>query len=385
MRITRLRVKNWRNFKDAEVRFERRCFLVGANAAGKSNLLDAIKFLRDLVIDGGGLPYAVKERRGVSEIRSVFARNRPNVCLEIDLGDDDHLRRWTYELEFKADAKSKSPVIVREVVYVQMGDSINSERLVNRPDREDEQDPDRLKQTALEQVNANKSFREIADFFAGITYLHAVPQIIRDPRRAVGTNDPYGGDLIARIAKTPERTRKSRLRRMQEALAVAVPQLSDLELIKDEKGVPHLRANYRHWRPNGAWQTEESFSDGTLRLLGLIWALQEPGGPLLLEEPELSLNYGVIAELAPLMARATAKSKRQAVITTHSLDLLSNGVALDEVYVLSPTPDGTTILAAVDVPELQAMRDDGVPLGEAVLPYTKAEGVDTLATMDLAT
>ncbi len=363
------------------MRFERRCFFVGANAAGKSNLLDAIKFLRDLVIDGGGLPYAVKERRGVGEIRSVFARNKPNVSLEIDLGDDDQSGRWTYELEFKADAKTRSPLIV----YERVTDGLTSKRIVDRPDKDDLDDPERLTQTAIEQVNANKSFREIADFFASITYLHAVPQIIRDPRRAVGINDPYGGDLIARIAKTTERTRISRLRRMQEALAVAVPQLSDLELIKDERGVPHLRANYRHWRPNGAWQTEESFSDGTLRLLGLIWALQEPGGPLLLEEPELSLNYGVIAELAPLMARATAKSKRQAVITTHSLDLLSNGVALDEVYVLSPTPDGTTILAAVDVPELQAMRDDGVPLGEAVLPYTKAEGVDTLATMDLAT
>lgn len=384
MRITRLRLKNWRNFKDAEVRLERRSFFVGANAAGKSNLLDAVKFLRDLVVDGGGLQYAVRERRGVGEIRSVFARNKPNVCLEIDLGDD-RVPQWTYELEFKADAKSKAPVIVREVVYVRLWDSMNHERIVNRPDELDQQDPARLTQTALEQVNANKAFREIADFFASITYLHAVPQIIRDPRRSVGANDPYGGDLIARIAQTPERTRKVRLRRMQEALAVAVPQLSYLELIKDEQGVPHLRANYRHWRPNGAWQTEESFSDGTLRLLGLIWALQEPGGPLLLEEPELSLNYGVIAELAPLMARATAKSKRQAVITTHSLDLLSNGVSLDEVYILSPTPDGTTVLAAARLPAIPAMLQGGVPLGEAVLPYTKAEGVETLATMDLAT
>jgi predicted ATPase len=380
MRITRLRVKNWRNFKDAEVRLERRSFIVGANAAGKSNLLDVIKFLRDLVVDGGGLPFAVKERRGVGEIRSVFARNKPNVYLEIDLGDDDQLVRWNYELEFKADSKTKAPLIVHERVT----DGLTSKRIINRPDKNDLNDPARLTQTALEQVNANKAFRDVADFFAGITYLHAVPQIIRDPRRAVGANDPYGGDLIARIARTPKPTRTARLRRMQEALAVAVPQLSELELITDERGVPHLRANYRHWRPNGRWQTEESFSDGTLRLLGLIWTLQEPGGPLLLEEPELSLHYGAITELAPLMARATAKSKRQALITTHSADLLSNGVSLDEVYFLSPTDDGTLVIAAADVPDLGAMLLGGVPLGEAILPYTKAEGVGALATMDLA-
>jgi hypothetical protein len=56
----------------------------------------------------------------------------------------------------------------------------------------------------------------------------------------------------------------------------------DLEFYRDPaKGTPHLRGKYEHWRPRGAWQTEGQFSDGTLRLLGLLWAVLDRTGPLL--------------------------------------------------------------------------------------------------------
>ncbi len=45
--------------------------------------------------------------------------------------------------------------------------------------------------------------------------------------------------------------------------------------------VAFLRGKYRHWRPEGTWQTEEQFSDGTLQLIGLLWAAMDRGkGPL---------------------------------------------------------------------------------------------------------
>lgn len=51
-----------------------------------------------------------------------------------------------------------------------------------------------------------------------------------------------------------------------------------------------LVAEIKHWRPQGGWQREASFSDGTLRLIGLLWFLSRGDSPLLLEEPELSLH-----------------------------------------------------------------------------------------------
>ncbi len=106
---------------------------------------------------------------------------------------------------------------------------------------------------------------------------------MREPDRSVGRiNDPFGGDFLEQLAKTSEKTRKTRLRRIQEALRVAVPQLQEIELWRDVRGIPHLRGKYEHWRPQGAWQTEEQFSDGTLRLMGLLWVAMDKDGPLLL-------------------------------------------------------------------------------------------------------
>jgi hypothetical protein len=87
--------------------------------------------------------------------------------------------------------------------------------ILRRPDHEDGKDPERLTQTYLEQVYTNQDFRELAEFFASVRYLHVVPQLIREPDRSIGkSNDPFGGDFLEGIAKTPEKTRKARLLRI---------------------------------------------------------------------------------------------------------------------------------------------------------------------------
>lgn len=53
MYISRLRLYNWKNFQDIDVHLTERCFVIGANATGKSNFLDALRFMRDIVKQGG--------------------------------------------------------------------------------------------------------------------------------------------------------------------------------------------------------------------------------------------------------------------------------------------------------------------------------------------
>ena len=166
---------------------------------------------------------------------------------------------------------------------------------------------------------------------------------------------------------------------MNDALKIAVPQLSNLQLEHDAGGVPHLKANYQHWRPQGAWQRENQFSDGTLRLLGLLWALQEKGGPLLLEEPELSLNAAVVSKLPSMIRKAMRASKCQALITTHSPDMLSDpSVTLNEVHLLEPGKDGTTVRTGSDIESVRNLVGAGLPVSEAILPLAVPENVNLL-------
>jgi hypothetical protein len=230
-------------------------------------------------------------------------------------------------------------------------------------------------------VNVNKEFRPVADAFASIRYLHIVPQLIRDPDRSVGRiNDPYGGDFLEQLASTRAPTLRARLKAISSALRVAVPQLSDLELTRDARGVPHLRGRYEHWRPQGAWQTEDQFSDGTLRLLGLLWAILEGGGPLLLEEPELSLHPGVVRFLPQMFARMQRQSGRQMIVSTHATELLHDeGIGLDEVLLLTPAREGTKVSAAESLPDIQTLLDGGSTLGEVVVPLTRPKDAAQLA------
>ena len=164
----------------------------------------------------------------------------------------------------------------------------------------------RLTQTALQQVNVNQNFRRIADFFISIQYMHILPQLVRDPGGFSSVpirNDPYGRDLVSQIWNTSINSRESRLKKINEVLATAVPQFSDLSVTQDTTtGLPHLTVKYTHWRPRAGKQNESLFSDGTLRLLALLWSVFATEGPLLLEEPELSLHEEIIMQLPDIFS-----------------------------------------------------------------------------------
>ena len=175
-RFTRVYLENWRNFTLADVELSQRVFIVGPNAAGKSNFLDVFRFLHDIASVGGGLEAAVRKRQGVSKLRALAARRSPDIVIDVHLALNGD--QWQYLLAI-GDDKQQRPRIKREVV------TLNGERLVNRPDDSDHGDPERLTQTHLQQVNVNKSFRPVVDAFASIRYLHIVPQLIREPDRSV--------------------------------------------------------------------------------------------------------------------------------------------------------------------------------------------------------
>lgn len=290
-RFSAVRLENWRNFKVASVKLQRRVFLFGPNASGKSNFLDVFRFLREIASPGGGFEPAVKGRGGVTSLRCLAARKYPDIAIEVHVEESEDTPSWFYALRFSQD-NQRRPVIKSEIVRR------GSQVLLARPNEDDRRDPEQTRQTHLEQVRGNQEFRELVHFFQSVEYLHIVPQLVRNPDRYRGqTNDTFGWDFLEKISRTPEKTRNARLRRIGEALKIAVPQLKELELKADSRGIPHLRGRYEHWRPQGAWQTEEAFSDGTLRLMGLLWATLESLGPLLLEEPELSLHPDVVRHI----------------------------------------------------------------------------------------
>jgi predicted ATPase len=160
--------------------------------------------------------------------------------------------------------------------------------------------------------------------------------------------------------------------------------LEELQFIKDQMGVPHLEARYVHWRAKGSKQREVQFSDGTLRLIGFLFALIDSNGLLLLEEPENNLHSAIIAQIPEFISKIQRSKKTrensQILITTHSCDMLSApGISPDEVLLLKPAQGGTTVQKVSDIAELRPVTDAGLSIADAVIPYTGPDDIDKLS------
>ncbi|MGE5647989.1 MAG: AAA family ATPase [Acidobacteriota bacterium] len=349
--FTHLYLENWKNFTRVEADLRRRTLIAGPNACGKTNLLDALRFLRDLV-QPGGFQEAVRRRGGIPRLRCLAARQHPDVLVSVQAGPDEDGPDWEYELQFTQE-NLKRPAILRERV------TRAGEDVLLRPDERDQEDPHRLTGTALENAHSNREFRELAEFFASIRYVNAVPELIRNPERSVGrSDDPFGGNLLEQIAGTAENIQAARLRRIRDALQSVMPHLEGLEIRRDSRGAPHLRARYGHWRQFGAWQGEEQLSDGTLRLIALLWAALDGTGPLLAEEPEQSLDPAAARELMPMVRALGRRSERQMLIATHSKELLADErIAPEEVLLMVPGEEGTAVEPAASREDAAALLD----------------------------
>ncbi|USR90414.1 AAA family ATPase [Phormidium yuhuli AB48] len=380
MYIQRIKLKNWRNFTDIDVQLRERVFLIGPNACGKSNFLDVFRFLRDIADpDGGGLQRAVKERGGVLKLRSLYARRYPTIEIEVHLGADlSSPPQWVYSIGIKNQKGGDNPPILAwEKVWK------NKNLILKRPDEDDEEDPKLLTQTALEQLRFNREFRDIQVFFQSSLYLHLVPQLLRYPDTFEGATlraDPFGKNFLERVIKTPEKTRKAWLSKIEHALRIAVPQMKQLTDIKDDMGHPHLEAVYEHWRPKAGKQREDQFSDGTLRLIALFWSLLETRNSiLLLEEPELSLNAAIVAKLPAIIARLQKGKKSQVILSTHSADLLSDpGIDGREVIMMQPKKEGTEARVVSSIPEIRQLLEAGLTISETALPQTAPLNIQQL-------
>ena len=390
MILKKIKLHNWKNFQNCEVDLAERCFIIGANASGKSNLIDALRFLRDISKQSGGLQTAVEERGGITKIRCLAARTQSNVSITVELGNpNEEQNLWRYHLDFvhTGGGVIKSQVkIIAEEVY-----SYTAEKFIlKRDSKKESEDEETLKYTHLEQANANRAFRDLQVFFQNIEYLNVIPQLVRESSSvftSLTKEDYYGRNFLEKLAKMNEKTRNSYFRRINECLKIAVPQLEELQFVKDKMGVPHLEAKYKHWRAKGSKQQEEQFSDGTLRLIGFLFALLDSKGIILLEEPEINLHSGIISKIPGFIytiQRSKKSKSSQIFITTHSYDILSDsGISSDEVLVLELSQEGTTINKLTDISEIKAIVEAGLTIADAVIPYTKPKEIEKLSQLTL--
>jgi hypothetical protein len=87
-----------------------------------------------------------------------------------------------------------------------------------------------------------------------------------------------------------------------------------------------------------------------------------------------------VRHIPRLFANVQRTGGRQILVSTHSRDLLADeSIGLDEVLVLEPGREGTTVRRAEEYQEVRDLLGGGLSLSDVLLPQTSPKGVEQLA------
>lgn len=375
--ITRLRLHNFKSFRDATLELGHFSLLVGANASGKSNLRDAFRFLHGI---GRGYTLAeiIGEKRMDGEkvwggirggLRGLMFQDEDTFALRVTA--EDTFYKFTYSIKVTLKSNGNIPQVEREKLDFTCSDreckmesfqtfgprvmaNFNgqwTEFLNHQPVLSqciDEQDVDNeMRLIATDVLNVLKSMR----------FLDPEPDAMRSPSFPGQTVLSDRGENLTSVlhAITNDPTQKETF---IEWLHELTPMdASDFEFPADPAG----RMMLTLVEANGQRTTAYGASDGTLRFLAMLAAMlgPQPSHFHFFEELEAGLHSTCLSLLLNLIEQRVGQGDMQVVATTHSpqLLLLVEPETLEHVsltYRLDDQPD-TRIKKLFDLPNARSL------------------------------
>ncbi|SFD00032.1 Predicted ATPase [Flexibacter flexilis DSM 6793] len=358
--ITRIKIDGFKSLLNTELYFSPFTCIVGANAAGKSNLFDAIMFLSHLA--DNTLLHAAKSVRSEdqkhSNIRDIFFKSGKDYYKTIrfevdmiipkqsydDLGQEANatITALTYILEIKlnADTTETEPIgIVREELKSitqtnakrslrlfeaskQWIDSVlegkRSVPFISTQDNKIQlhQDggkgrstqfiPEKMPRTLLSTVTAESPTAFLArQEMRNWMMLQFEPTALREPNTIFEVKNAEitaaGHNMPATLYRLHnEKTEVDVYQGLTNKLKELVPDIKEITIDKDDRrDLLTLEVKYK----DGLTLPAQSLSDGTLRFLGLAVLREDnqSSGLICLEEPENGINPKKIKEMLELL------------------------------------------------------------------------------------
>lgn len=407
--LTRLRVKGFKSLVDAEARFGPFTCIAGANGAGKSNLFDAIMFLRDLadhsIVEAA---HRVRDRVGGrrGDLKSLFSRSATDVMqvmsFDVDFVVpaevvDDFGRRakpsasfLNYKLELRYvstdEFSEKIELLSEELTYIPrsyarkaLGYKISKdfadtvffgERRAKYISTDDEggrrivrvsQDGVSGRPSQVPAENSPRTVLGTANTDERPTILAAKremqswrllqlePVHLRAPDEF--SDDPYITSEGAHIPSTLERVK--RYEEISNRVAELLPEVREISVdVDNTRRIKTLMLE----QFNGVVHKARALSDGTLRFLALAIMSFDPDatGLICLEEPENGIHpsripaiLNLLKDMAvdPAVAVGEANPLRQVIINTHS-PLVVSMLEPNDLIVAVPVKKNTSSFTA---------------------------------------
>ena len=346
--------------------------LIGPNASGKSNLIEALSLLaaapKDLqapIIEGGGVrdwpwkgssntPTAtvevtVEHPRGPSALR--YRLSFAEVGSRFDLRDEaveneKPTNRYDPEPYFYYRYQEGRPVLNVFTATDQNRFERNLKREDVKPDQSilsQRRDPESYPElTDLSRLFESMNFYR--EFHVGRHTPPRLPQTPDLPQDRLLEDASNLGLVLSDMLNRPDVKRRmlDRLRDFYPSVEDVVTTVSGgtVQIFFHEKSLQHAVPATR-------------LSDGSLRYLCLLAVLCHPTPPqvVCIEEPEIGLHPDVIPEVAKLLVEASSRS--QIFVTTHSDILVDALTDVPEAVVVCEKVDGSTQLHRLSAEELK--------------------------------
>lgn len=376
MAIKKIKVSNFKTFKDMDLELGSFNVLIGANASGKSNFVEIFQFLKDIRKDG--LKNAVAMHGTMSSIFNLkcSAEDMLRICVEKDGKSDNGvvsplpdlaMRSVSseYDMSIQSDAERKIHRISKEKLSYQIIVDSGQQQynVVAYRDVEDEEKlkyevtpPAGEKEKALlrhvsQMFSSDKEWKlELDDILVNSPYLYPsewkalfsrISCYNIEPRRAKELTSTAGkaelekdGSNLAIILNNiiEDEDERRKLFNLAQYILPFVKEVGTEKLAKSL--MITLKEDYYEDKDLRA----DLLSDGTVNIMALIVAMYfEEKEVVIIEEPESDIHPHLISRVVEMM-KETSK-KKQIIVTTHSPEIVKHA-GLDHLLLISRDKDG---------------------------------------------
>lgn len=344
--LARIEIKNYKSLASTVVRLGNFTVLVGANGAGKSNFVDALRFVNECLV--GSISVPIQNRGGISAVRRK-SRGHPRsfgfrLGIELPSGNFG-------DFSFEITARPNGAFEVKRercIVTQPLGESYQYEIEHGIFKRGVEGirakiEPDRLAMTIL---SATEEFHPVFDYLSNMRFYSLALDKIRGLQEA----DP--GDILKRDGSNAAAVLREIIKRSPDKyellcklLSQVVPGTSRAEYITVGQGET-IRFKQEVEGDKVPWSFDSlSMSDGTLRVLGILLAVFQttPATLIAIEEPEASIHPAALDVLVDILK--VGAHNTQILVTTHSPDILDDeNIRDDEIMVVESVKGNTTVV-----------------------------------------